>query len=58
MEEQFWLASEWRQTESNQRAKFYRLTASGRRRLAAEQTRWIRLVSAISGVLNPLGGEA
>ena len=58
MEKQGWLASDWRQTESNQRAKFYRLTASGKKQLAAEQTRWNQLVTAIAGVLNPVGGEA
>jgi PadR family transcriptional regulator, regulatory protein PadR len=51
MEKQGWLASEWRQTESRQRAKFYRLTASGRKQLACEQTRWAQMVSAIAGVM-------
>src|ERR1700704_380421 len=58
MQKQGWLASEWRQTDSNQRAKFYRLTTSGKKQLALEQTRWSQLVTAISGVLNPVGGEA
>ena len=58
MQKQGWLASEWRQTDSNQRAKFYRLTACGKKQLAAEQTRWSQLVTAISGVLNPAEGEA
>jgi PadR family transcriptional regulator PadR len=58
MQKQGWLASEWRQTDSNQRAKFYRLTAAGKKQLAVEQTRWSQLVTAISGVLNPAGGEA
>jgi transcriptional regulator len=58
MEKQGWLTADWRQTESNQRAKFYSLTASGRKQLAAEQTRWSQLVTAISGVLNPSEGQA
>ncbi len=53
-----WLASEWRQTDSNQRAKFYRLTEPGKKQLAVEQTRWSQLVTAITGVLNPVRGEA
>lgn len=48
-----WLASEWRQTEANQRAKFYRLTPQGKKQLLREQTRWGELVAAIGRILNP-----
>src|SRR5690348_10349475 len=48
LEKQRWVASEWRQTEANQRARFYRLTAAGKRRLASEQSRWRQLVDAMS----------
>ncbi len=58
MEKQGWLASDWGQTSSNQRAKFYRLTPAGKRQLTAEQDRWKQLVTAIAGVLNPVGGAA
>ena len=48
-----WLASEWRQTDANQRAKFYRLTPEGKKQLLREQTRWSELVAAIGRILNP-----
>jgi transcriptional regulator len=51
LEKQGWVASEWKQTQSNQRAKFYRLTAAGRRQLAAERARWKQLVTAIASVM-------
>lgn len=57
LEKQGWLASEWKQTESNQRAKFYRLSASGKRQLLSEQARWRQIVSAVAGVMNPAGEE-
>jgi PadR family transcriptional regulator PadR len=45
------LASEWRTSENNRRAKFYRLTAAGRKQLEAESVRWNRLVMAITRVM-------
>src|SRR6266404_7880291 len=56
LERQGWLKSEWKQTESNQRAKYYRLTAAGKKQLASEHSRWTDLVKAIAGVMNPAGG--
>jgi PadR family transcriptional regulator, regulatory protein PadR len=53
MERQKWIASEWRTTDQNQRAKFYRLTAEGRRQLARDRNKWESMVEAIGGVLNP-----
>src|SRR5215470_15656714 len=44
LERQGWVTSEWKQTQSNQRAKYYRLTAAGRKQLAAEHARWEQLV--------------
>ncbi len=58
LEKQGWLASEWGQTEANQRAKFYRLTAAGKRQLVAEQSRWQQLVEAVGGVINPVPKES
>lgn len=52
LEKQGWVASEWKLTETNQRAKFYRLTAAGRRQLAAEQSRWQQLVTAMAAAMN------
>ena len=56
LEKEGWLKSEWGQTDANQRAKFYRLTAAGRQQLARERDRWAQLVSAIAGVLSPEPG--
>lgn len=53
LEKQGWVSSEWKQTESNQRAKFYRLTAAGKKQLIREQTRWQQLVDAIAGIMRP-----
>jgi PadR family transcriptional regulator, regulatory protein PadR len=57
LEKQRWVKSDWRQTEANQRAKFYTLTASGKRHLLAERDRWSRMVMAITGVLDAVGNE-
>ncbi len=54
LEKQGWLKSEWKVTESSQRAKYYQLTAAGKKQLAAERSRWEQLVGAIGGVLNPV----
>jgi transcriptional regulator len=46
-----WVKAEWGVSENNRRARFYTLTASGRRRLAAERAEFERLVTAIQCVL-------
>jgi transcriptional regulator len=53
LERQGWLASEWGVSENNQRAKFYRLTAAGKKQLSAEQSKWELLVKAITQVMKP-----
>ena len=53
LEKQGWLTSEWKLTENKQRAKYYRLTAAGRRQLQSERTRWQLLSEAIRRVLDP-----
>ncbi len=58
LEKQRWIASEWKQTEANQRAKFYRLTPAGRKHLAAERSRWRQLVEAIAAVISPFAKES
>jgi transcriptional regulator len=45
------IAAEWRTTENGRRARYYALTAAGRRQLAAELSRWSRYTSAVSLVL-------
>ena len=49
--------SEWKQTGNNQRAKFYGLTAGGRKQLAAEQAKWNRMNEAIQRLMNPVESE-
>jgi transcriptional regulator len=51
MEQRGWLTSEWRPTETGRRARFYRLSRTGRAQLAAETDSWIRLTRAVQGVL-------
>ena len=51
VEHQGWIAGEWGESENKRKAKFYRLTAAGRRRLQSESERWDRMVSLIGGIL-------
>jgi len=51
LEARGWVVSEWGQSENNRRAKFYRLTRTGRKRLDVEQASWDRAAAAIAGVL-------
>jgi transcriptional regulator len=51
MEEAGWLQSSWGESENNRRAKFYRLTAAGRRQLDAETQDWQRISVAITTAL-------
>jgi PadR family transcriptional regulator, regulatory protein PadR len=48
-----WVTAEWGASENNRRARYYTLTAAGRRRLAAETAEFERIVAAIHGVLRP-----
>jgi PadR family transcriptional regulator PadR len=45
------LESEWKLSEANRRAKFYRLTPAGRKRLTVEASNWVRLAAAIAQVM-------
>ena len=47
-----WIAAEWKVTERNQRAKYYNLTAAGRKQLAAERSRWEQFSAAMGAILN------
>ena len=51
MEEAGWLASAWGESENNRRAKFYRLTAAGRKQLAVETEQWQTISVAIAAAL-------
>ncbi len=51
IEEAGWIASEWRISKNNRRAKYYRLTASGRKQVAREEESWERVVQGVSSFL-------
>jgi PadR family transcriptional regulator PadR len=51
LEQKGWLESAWGYTEQARRARFYRLTAKGRKQLASELTRWERYTEAASAIL-------
>jgi PadR family transcriptional regulator, regulatory protein PadR len=52
LEQEGWIAAEWKQTENNRRAKFYAITRLGKKQLESEAANWQRLSSAISHVVN------
>jgi transcriptional regulator len=51
LEQQGWIKSEWGESDNNRRAKFYSLTAGGKKKLAQEIVQWDRLSAAISLVI-------
>jgi transcriptional regulator len=51
LEQEGWIAAEWKLSENNRRAKFYSLTRLGRKQLAKEAANWTRLSDAISHVV-------
>jgi PadR family transcriptional regulator, regulatory protein PadR len=51
LQHQGWISSEWGESEHNRRAKYYQLTAAGKRRLAAEMEQWSRLARVVAGIL-------
>ena len=53
LEARGWVAACWELSEKGKRARFYRLTAAGRKQLAAEQSKWEKLSRAIGLVLRP-----
>jgi PadR family transcriptional regulator, regulatory protein PadR len=53
MEQRGWILSEWRRSELDRPAKFYRLTAAGRRQLKKETTEWRTFAAAVATVLEP-----
>ena len=57
LEHQDLIAAEWGQSENNRRAKYYTVTAAGRRRLREEAAGWNRLASAIAAALNTTSEE-
>jgi PadR family transcriptional regulator PadR len=53
LERQKWVKSEWKLSESKQRAKYYQLTALGKKQLVTDHQRWLQLVRAIGAVMEP-----
>jgi PadR family transcriptional regulator, regulatory protein PadR len=51
-----WINAEWTVSEYNQKVKTYRLTATGKKQLAAERYNWERLTAAMASILNPTEG--
>jgi PadR family transcriptional regulator PadR len=51
LEHQGWITSEWGESENKRKAKYYRLTAAGKRRLQMETENWNRMADVIAGIL-------
>lgn len=58
LEQRKWVSAEWGFSESNRKAKYYRLTPLGRRQLTAELSRWERYTEAVAMVINAKGAVA
>jgi PadR family transcriptional regulator, regulatory protein PadR len=58
LEKQKWISSDWKLSGNKQRVKMYRLTAAGKKQLAAERSRWRQLLDAMAGILEPKGKES
>jgi len=54
LERQKWVKSEWKLTDSNQRAKYYQITPLGKQQLVADHDRWQTMVRAITSVMAPI----
>lgn len=57
LERDGWIASEWGESENNRKAKYYRLTAAGKRQLDAEAEKWNRMADVIAGILRTRSEE-
>jgi PadR family transcriptional regulator, regulatory protein PadR len=51
LERQGWVKAEWKKSESNQRAKFYKITKLGKEQLASDYERWGKMVATIEGIM-------
>ncbi|MGC1461406.1 MAG: PadR family transcriptional regulator [Terracidiphilus sp.] len=51
LERQKWVSSEWRKSDANQRAKFYHITALGKKQLASDYARWGKMVATIESIM-------
>jgi len=57
LEAKGWVTASWEQSDKNKRAKYYRLTALGKKELVAEQSKWEAFTRAMGLLLNPLDQE-
>src|SRR2546422_11433575 len=57
LEHQGWIASEWGESENKRRAKYYHLTAAGKRRVQTESQKWNRIAELIEGILGTTAEE-
>ena len=57
MEQKGWLGADWGYTDRNREAKFYKLTAAGRRQLIAELSKWSRYTEAVNLVITAQGAR-
>ena len=57
LEQRGWIASDWGESDNKRRARFYRLTAAGRKQLKAENEQWTRLSHGIAAVMNATAEE-
>jgi PadR family transcriptional regulator PadR len=56
LEAKGWIVSAWETSEHNRRAKYYKLTAAGRKHLVREHSKWADFVSAVGRIMGPLPG--
>jgi PadR family transcriptional regulator PadR len=54
LERQGWLSSEWKTSEANRRAKYYQLTAQGKKQLLEQQSKWKQLVRIVARGMKPI----
>jgi transcriptional regulator len=57
LEHQGWIAGEWGESENKRKAKYYRLTAAGKRKLQTESEKWNRMADLIEGILGTTAEE-
>ncbi len=58
MESRGWIKGEWGESENNRRAKFYRLSQTGKRQLKAESERWVDMAGVVANILKLSPGES
>ena len=54
LEAKGWISSAWETSEHNRRAKYYKLTAAGRKQLAREHSKWADSVNAVARIMGPV----